>query len=344
MSSSTTPFISVVLPVFNCELYLEEAIDSILAQSFSDFELIILNDGSTDRSLDIARSYCDSRIRVICNSERSGIVDSLNRGIFEARGTLIARMDGDDISYLQRFERQVDFLNVNPEVDVVGCWLECFGARDEVWKYPTENAEISCRLLFESSIPHATVMIRRKVFFDDNYRYSANYPRAEDYELWTRMIDHYSFANIDEILYRYRQYGLGSDPDNQENKKKSADRIRALNLMKLECVISEKELELHNQLASHKYGASLGFLTAAEKWLLKIEHANEKSGVFDAVYLKKVLAEKWWDICNRSQVLGLSGWRVFSNSPLSYGAQLSRLDFAKFWLKCVLAGGGKDAQ
>jgi len=186
-------------------------------------------------------------------------------------------------------------------------------------------------------------MMRRHVFGRYNYRYSDNYPRAEDYELWTRMIEHCTFANIDEVLYQYRQHDRQLDSNCLSDKKSSSDRIRAINLRRLGLLFSEKELKLHNQLASRSYDVSICFLTTAESWFLKIEDANKKSGIFDVVFLKKILAEKWWDICSHSQVLGLSGWRVFSSSPLRYWAQLSRLDLVKFWLKCVLAGGGKNA-
>ena len=127
--------VSILMPVYNAEPYLSEAIQSMLNQTYTDFELIILDDCSTDRSADVVQTFSDTRIVYHRNDVNYGLANNLNTGIKLAKGKYIARMDGDDISLPERIERQMQFLSIHPEVDLVGCWLKLFGDRDEVWHY-----------------------------------------------------------------------------------------------------------------------------------------------------------------------------------------------------------------
>ncbi len=148
------PLISVVMPVYNSEKYLEEAINSILNQTFTDFEFIILNDGSTDKTEDIILSYSDSRILYIKNKTNLQIVKTLNKGIELASGKYIARMDSDDISSPERFEKLIEFMENNHEIDICSTWLETFGNRKKIWKNPLSHEEIKATLLFNSAKVH----------------------------------------------------------------------------------------------------------------------------------------------------------------------------------------------
>jgi len=141
--------VTIIMPVYNGEVYLREAIDSILDQTLTDFEFLILNDGSSDHSVDIVRSYDDPRIRLVENEANLGVVQTLNRGLDLANGTFIARMDCDDRSLRDRLARQVAFLDDHPEVGICGTWMEAIGARaGYIWRYPTDPERIRCSLLF----------------------------------------------------------------------------------------------------------------------------------------------------------------------------------------------------
>lgn len=206
--SNAKPKISVILPVYNGQDYLTEAIDSVLSQSFSDFELIIVNDGSTDGSAAIIEKLGDSRIRFFQQSNK-GLAATLNRAISLARGAYIARQDQDDVCLPSRFERQVAFLDANPDVGMVGTSAEIRVGNERTNRYlkhPVANASLKFGLLFDNHFVHSSVMIRRSVL-EGLGGYSEDSARQppEDYELWSRVMKKYKLANLPEVLLAYRE-------------------------------------------------------------------------------------------------------------------------------------------
>jgi hypothetical protein len=198
------PVITVLMPVFNGERYLREAVASILNQSYGDFEFLIIDDGSTDRSAAIIDSYRDPRVRLVRHQANLGLVPTLNRGLELARGKYVARMDCDDISLPDRFAKQVALLEAAPEIGVCGGWIEYFMGRELVLELPAEDQAIKQALLTFNPMAHPTVMIRASVIERHRIRYDPDYPHVEDYELWSRLAALTGFANIPEVLLKYR--------------------------------------------------------------------------------------------------------------------------------------------
>ena len=202
-----TPLISVVMPVYNSETYLQESANSILNQTYTNFEFIVINDGSTDRSLDILTEYLrkDNRIAII-NQQNSGLSNSLNRGIELSRSNLIARMDADDIAEPTRLEEQVNFIDQNPQVVVLGTAFLLFGGNIEskIVTMPATNKTIRKNLPFRFCLCHPTVMFRRKTIVDAG-GYQGTGP-CQDLELWLRLSRNKTlqFANLEEPLLKYR--------------------------------------------------------------------------------------------------------------------------------------------
>lgn len=200
------PVISVAMPVYNGESYLAEAIDSILAQTFTNFELIIINDGSTDGSLDILRSYekCDARIHLISRENRN-LVATLNEIIDLAQGLWIARMDQDDIALPHRFERQLEWLNQTGG-DICGSGVKFFGTSDRrTLQHPQSNEAINMALLFGCSFAHPTVMMKTSLV--KRLRYDDVWEKCEDYDLWERAAQAgWKMTNVPEVLLLYRQH------------------------------------------------------------------------------------------------------------------------------------------
>lgn len=208
----TLPKVSVILPAYNAEQYLAAAIESILGQTFTDFEFIIVDDGSTDRTGEIIRSYArvDARIRLLPNKRNLGIVESLNRGIRESRGIYIARMDHDDISLPRRLAVQVEFLDSRPSTALVASNVilideagEAFGIR----RLPESHEEIADLTVLGNQIVHPTVMIRKEAL--EEVRGYPKIAHAEDYALWIEMISHgMRLYTIQEPLVRYRKIDI----------------------------------------------------------------------------------------------------------------------------------------
>ena len=195
------PKVSVLMPVYNTkEEYLREAIESILNQTFTDFEFIILNDGSTDENVEkVIKSYDDERIKYF-HKENTGIADTLNFGMAKAQGEYIARMDSDDISLPERFIKQVEFLDTNKNISILGCNFEIF-PEIKIVQHPQNIKYLD--LLKGCQIGHPTIMFRRSDFEKYNLAYNPKY-KCEDYELWSRAIRYLKFANLEEVLLRYR--------------------------------------------------------------------------------------------------------------------------------------------
>ena len=202
------PELSVLLPVYNGASYLREAIESILGQTYTDFELIIIDDGSTDDSLTILEEFVDSRIRVFSQTNR-GLAASLNRAIGLAQGRYVARQDQDDLSLPQRLEKQIHFLDEHPPAGMVGTWARILAGSAEtgrVHRHPSDNATLKFALMFDNPFVHSSMMIRKSVF-DSVGVYTTDPSRQppEDYELWSRVARVYDVANIPEVLHIYRE-------------------------------------------------------------------------------------------------------------------------------------------
>ncbi|MCR4030941.1 MULTISPECIES: glycosyltransferase family 2 protein [Flavobacterium] len=195
------PKVSVLMPVYNCELYIKDAIESILNQTFVDFELIIIDDCSTDLTLSIIKSYFDSRIKLIEKAQNTGYTNSLNYAISIATGDYIARMDGDDIAFPDRFQKQYDFLNQNQDVVICGTAMQIIGNK-QIVRHPSDHNNLKIRLCFGSVFHHPTVMIKTHILKENIY--NKDYEPAEDYELWTRLAFIGKMANLEEVLLQYR--------------------------------------------------------------------------------------------------------------------------------------------
>ena len=196
------------MPVHNGEPYLGAAIESILRQSFADFELLIIDDGSTDHSYEIARTYADPRIRLLRNPQNLRLIATLNRGLEEARGKYVARMDADDISLPQRLQAQVAFLDRHAEVGALGSAVQVIGADggpDVQVRFPDSHVLIRWALLFASPIAHPAVMMR-KALVKRLGGYRAHAVHCEDYDLWWRAIGETRLANLDDVLLQLRKH------------------------------------------------------------------------------------------------------------------------------------------
>ena len=205
-----TPLISVVMPVYNGAEFLKLAITSILEQSLSDFELIVVNDASRDDSAKVINSFHDRRIRLVTHTQNLGITKSLNHGIQLARGKFIARMDQDDISLPQRFESQVKFLNSHPQVGFVGtafAEIDQFGQIKRAIPVLLADDELKIGLEYKSTFAHGSVMFTRALVTQHALTYSDKYKSCEDWYLWRRIAQHTRLANLPAVLYLWRNIG-----------------------------------------------------------------------------------------------------------------------------------------
>ena len=202
------PKVSVLLPVYNSERYLRAAMDSLLAQTFHDFELLVLCDPCADSSIEIVKSYADQRIRLVENPQKLGLAKSLNKGLLLACGEYVARHDSDDISLPERLALQIRFLDTNPAVVLAGAWGKKIGRSGEPLGSvrPVATAEdLRWQLLFGNCIIHTSVMFRKKEVLDEG-GYRADLLQAEDYDLWCRLSRKYPIAQLPAELVCLRAH------------------------------------------------------------------------------------------------------------------------------------------
>lgn len=201
------PLVSIILPVYNAQKTIKEALLSIVNQTYRNIEIIIINDGSYDNSKSIIKSINDERICYYDNDGNKGIIYSLNRAINIAKGEYIARMDADDISLPLRVERQVSIMENNPQIAVCGCNIELFGVTDNKKKSTLQMLNsngLKSLLVKVPCFAHPTVMIRKSVLDENNLCYDQEYLHAEDYKLWIDMAKAGDFYMIKEKLFKYR--------------------------------------------------------------------------------------------------------------------------------------------
>lgn len=262
----TTPAVSVLLPVHNAESYLRESLDSILAQTFQDFEVIAIDDGSTDDTVAILTNYAarDSRVRVV-SRERRGLVATLNEGIELARGKWIARMDADDVALPERFAKQIEQLE-RTQADFCGGAVKCFGEWKAIWRYPTSHEACEVRLLFDVPFAHPAVVGRADAF--KALFYSDEFPQAQDYDLWQRAwAAGYQFTNTPEIVLRYRVHGQQVSAQRQERQREGADRVRRRHWQALLPSMDGGEIERIVAAMASGYGETAWMMPALRQLL-----------------------------------------------------------------------------
>lgn len=226
-----TPKVSVLTPIYNTNpQYLRECIESILNQTFTDFEFLILNDSPDNKELEkIVKEYAnkDKRIKYSKNNKNIGITPSRNKLLKMARGKYLAIFDHDDISVPERLEKEVKFLDENPYVGVVSGWIEKFEKGSGIWKNPENDIDIKIHLTDNCYVAHTAAMIRKSVLIDNNIEYEEFYTPSEDYRLWARLMDVTYFYNIQEVLVKYRWTGENTSIKQEKRMSFVHDEIQA---------------------------------------------------------------------------------------------------------------------
>lgn len=332
MNDQLHPKVTVLLPVYNGGLHLKEAISSILSQDLSDFEFLIINDGSTDNSPETINSFKDPRIRVINNETNLGLIKTLNNGIDSARGDYIVRMDSDDISLRQRLRKQVSFMDANPEVGICGTWVRTFGKKRETWKYPVTHDEIKASLLFRTCFAHSSVIMRTAMLKEHGLYYDENFIYAEDFELWQRCATLFRLANIPEVLQMYRVSGSSITLRNQALLEKTLLNIKIKGYRRIG--ITDEDL-LNNIYSGRKYLSELSPL------LLAAKNSSKAKAYCSGENLDRSIQLEWFEINNKSTRFGLRTLKTYLESPLGTLKYLSLKQILKFIFKCIIRYSNK---
>ncbi|HYZ77605.1 MAG TPA: glycosyltransferase [Gaiellaceae bacterium] len=253
------PLISVLLPVRDGAVFLREALESVLAQTLAEFELLVVDDGSEDETPAMLAAVADERVRVL-RQERLGLVAALNRALGEARAPLLARMDADDVSLPERLERQVDYLEARPRVALVVTGVETIG-RTATVVLPDDDAALRRRLLLRNPFTHGAVALRAEAVWRAG-GYRADYGANEDYDLWRRIARTWELGAIPDVLYRYREHPGAVTRSRVEERVRSRERLRdelwrdpaLLRSIRGERDPSEARALMHEAVRRRRYG------------------------------------------------------------------------------------------
>lgn len=295
------------MPVFNAERYIAEAIDSVLSQTFTDFELLIIDDASTDDTPDVIHRFMhDTRLRLVTQAENLGRPRTRNHGLDLARGEYIAFLDADDCCVAQRLAKQIAYLEAYADIDGVGSWMAWIDDHGQpaaygIREFPLGPRSVACTMLAECALGQGSMMVRQVSFA--SYRYDTDFPMAEDYELWARMIRTCRFANVPETLTFYRNHPEQSISAHQEAQKNSDLMIYSRQLAALGVRHDEHDLARHERLLKFasresvlkRTGAPLDidYVRWARRWLEALHTGNTRSRIYPEPTLTHMLTARW---------------------------------------------------
>lgn len=325
------PKVSVVMPVYNGEAYLREAIESILFQTYQDFELLVIDDGSTDGTAAILQEFAaDERVKVLCNASNTGLIYTRNKGVANSQGEYIAILDSDDIAMPNRLEQQVAFLDANPEFVMVGSSIDLIDSEGNFIRkqhYPAPSKFIPSLLLFQNNFAQSAVMLRKACLPAPCYR--EGYEQVEDYDLWIRLANSYKVANLPQTLVKYRHHQSSISNAKATVHTDRIKKVLANQLQNIGITPTATELDLHYRIGILQTEKSMEALNEAEKWLMKVRSANSTSGYYSTAHFNTIVAQKWYEVCKSSR-LGLQAYKKMLSSSLF------KLDFVTYMLRTKL--------
>ena len=332
-----TPLLSVLMPVFNSERFVAEAIESILNQTFKDFEFLILDDASTDNSLEIVKDFekKDSRIKVFQNEKNLGVVESRNKLINLSKGKYIAWLDSDDIALENRFEEQIKFLETHPEIGMVGAYPEIIdenGKKTGTWWFETDPKKLKIELFFHSPFLSSSVVIRRSSLPIELYDH--RFPVAEDFDLYSKIAEKSDIANIPRFLVKYRINSKGLSKSNTEKMEQLAVQVIKEHAERLGIKLEEGTIK---HLRKPKTASKITFeeIGKIEKSLILLKDLLSENSPFDKTAVTEVIQKYWFETCRKSTHSGLKILKIFFGSPL-FCKKLSLKDNARLFVRALI--------
>lgn len=299
--------ISVIMSVYNEERYLAEALESIRSQTYESWELIIIDDCSTDRTPEILAEFCarDGRIHSYRNETNQGLTVNLNRALEMAQGDYIARMDGDDLSHPDRFERQLQYLEEHPELMLISCRTQTFGQQHLQSDIQGTPEELRCRMLVRPVLAHPGFLSRAAVYRGLGYRYDESFRQAQDYELAARLTRRYSIGICPEILLEYRAHEGQVSSKAGSRQFANADRVRTFLLGELDITLTGEEWTAYHRLILEERTGDPAAYQAVMEILDRIIAQNDRRHLYDPQILKETLGRIMADWMIRSKRPGI---------------------------------------
>ena len=334
------PKVSVVTAVYNGAKFLPETIGSILNQTCADLEYVLVDDASTDDSVEVIRSIGDPRVRLFVNETNRRLVFTRNRGIAEAKGQYIALSDHDDISVPNRLANEVRFLEENPDIGMVGTWYGVINLTGDKLpkrmhrRYDPDECKVS--LLYRNPFGNSTLLIRREALPDPPY--APEYPLCEDYRFIVQVSREHRIAILPEVTvyYRLTKGSYSNFARTQTFELAKAIKLELLRALGIEP--TESELDIHQNLEMSHLPQNRALLSETRRWLERLVEANQRSKTYDVRAFETITGNEWFELCRTYSYMGPAVWKEFRRSSLAVRSHYESLDRVKLRLKCALGG------
>jgi len=311
----STPRVSILLPVLNAEATIQGTLHSLFNQEYRDFEVLVIDDGSRDNTPAILEAEEDPRLRVLRNPERLKLSGALNRGLEEARGEFIARMDADDLARPTRLLLQVSFMDRHPEIMLCGSATQHFGDRiSKTERYPAKPEAIRAFSLFNCPFAHPTVLFRRKAFLEAGLRYDGSFYPSEDYELWARMVHQFPCANLQDVLLDYRVHGQSMTGSDWSNMDEQSCRLMGEQFQRLGIELTETRLKLNRDIGMARVPGHR--LQEALEHLQDLLRRNEEREFCPSQALLAQIRERWFHVCMNASGASAPKTKLFLDKAL----------------------------
>jgi len=322
------PLVTVFITVYNSEEYIRECLESVLNQTYENLEILIIDDGSVDETNSIIRSYEDSRIRLITNDKNMGIPYNRIKGVESAKGQYLAILDSDDISMLNRIEKQVEFMERNLDILAAGTYFKAFGKKlnNRVYKFELDSKEMQITLMFKNPILNSSSIIRLNKIKQLNINYNSKYFIAQDYGLWAEISKVGKIINMPEVLVKYR-FGH-NNITKLTNQQKALQRKGIIDSIHNDLIdyyefnLTSSEKEIFNQFFDENEPIlDKPLINNAKKVFTKMKNINREKKIFDVLVFERILNStiessiKWSSI---NLIDRVTFWHELSDKRLSY--------------------------
>ena len=332
------PLVSVNMVVYNGGQFISDAIQSILNQTYSNFELIIVDDGSTDKTLVEIRNFIDPRIKLIKHKKNHGVVIARNTALKASEGVYIAILDADDISPPNRLEIELRFLEENPEFGLIGGLAELIDRNGEkknrIQSLSLSPEETKVYLLFKNCFTHSTVMYKKELL--KNFMFDKKLSTSEDYDVIVKISSDYKTKNLDKVLAQYRLHNnnitRSTELINRNNRK-----IIIHQLSQLGIEVNNKDINIHLLLAKQLQHFDLQLILDMVDWLDRLNVANKKENYFPKEAFYSRISGYWFNLMNNTEVYNYKLIQKYFNSPIRKNSDKSTIDGIKFIIKCILS-------
>lgn len=331
--------VSVVMPVYNGEKYIRESIKSVLDQTYGNFELLVINDGSSDSSMEIVREFEDPRIILLENDQNMGVSYTRNVGLDLSKGEFLAWIDCDDLIDKRRIEIQYEFMRENPQIGICGTYLERFNEGNSTLSTVFLEPElIKAGLIFKPAVLNATSMYRLSLIDRAGLRFNPKLAISEDYNFYVDACFHFPIVNLPKKLYFYRasETSIMKKYDEKKDEKFQFHKVVYTKWFeKLQIPLSEKNFQIHDKIGSTELYNNFEELKCAFNWLKYLKIQNDKLQVVDENALNKVLGSMLYFICKKSSQIGLPVFLFFLRSKMNF-SKAEEESWVKLFIRCLI--------